>query len=171
MIGVLSANGLTPKPQFDYWFCLEDHEPLFGSNLITNALRWKNTLTGKRIKAARHWKHFCRYFTVANYPDSPKEKQKANPMWKVQELLNELNKQAKDMWVPGKFVAIGDEQTIGFQGASGMKLRISYKREGDGFQCNAVCDAGYTYLFYLQHGPPPNVGDQFKHLELSPTVK
>ncbi len=40
MIGVLFANGLTSKPQFDYWFCLEDQEPLFGSNLITNALRW-----------------------------------------------------------------------------------------------------------------------------------
>ena len=74
------------------------------------------------------------------------------------------------MWVPRKFVAI-DEQTIGFQGASGMKLRISYKRKGDGFQCNAVCDAGYRYLFYFRHGPPPNVRDQFKHLELSPMVK
>ena len=122
------------------------------------------------IKAARRWKHFCQYFTVANYRDSPKEKQKANPMWKVQELLDELNKQAKDLWVPRKFVAI-DEQTIGFKGASGMKLRISYKRKGDGFQCNAVCDAGYRHLFYFQHGPPPNVRDQFKHLELSPMVK
>ena len=28
MIGV---HGLTPKPQFDFWFCLEDREPLFGS--------------------------------------------------------------------------------------------------------------------------------------------
>jgi hypothetical protein len=43
--------------------------------------------------------------------------------------LDELNKQAKDMWVPGIFVAI-NEQTIGFQGQSGMKLRISYKQEG-----------------------------------------
>ena len=80
-----------------------------------------------------------------------------------------MNKQAKDMWVPGKWVAI-DEQTIGFQGASGMKLRISYKREGDGFQCDAVCDGGYTYSFYFRHGPPPNVGEQYKHLELSPTA-
>jgi hypothetical protein len=43
------------------------------------------------------------------------------------------------MWVPGKFVAI-DKQTIGFQGASGMKLCISYKRGGDGFQCNVMPD-------------------------------
>ena len=170
MFGVLFTNGLSPKPQFEYWFCSEDREPLLGSNLISHALRKRNSATGKTIKAARRWMHFRRYFTVADYHDSPKDKQRVNPLWKVQELLDELNNQAKDMWVPGKFVAI-DEQTIGFQGASGMKLRISYKREGDGFQCDAVCDAGYTFSFYFHHGPPPNVGDQYKSLELSPTAR
>ena len=106
MIGVLFANGLTPKPQFDYWFCLEDKEPLLGSNVISNALHRKNTATGKSVKTARLWKHFRRYFTVADYPESPKEKQKSDPLWKVRELLDELNKQAKDMWVPGKWVTI-----------------------------------------------------------------
>jgi hypothetical protein len=170
MIGVLFANGLTPKPQFDYWFCLEDKEPLLGSNLISNALRQKNAATGKTLNAARRWKHFRRYFTLADYRESPKEKQKLDPLWKVCELLDKLNKQAKDMWVPGKWVAI-DEQTLGFQGASGMKLRISYKKDWDGFQCDAACDAGYTYSFYSCHGPPPNVGEQYKHLDLSPTAQ
>jgi hypothetical protein len=73
------------------------------------------------------------------------------------------------MWVPGKWVAI-NEQTLGFQGTSGMKLRISYKREGDGFQCDAICDGGYTYSFHFRHGPPPNVGEQYKHLKLSRTA-
>ncbi len=44
MIGVLFANG----PQFDYWFCSEDKEPLLGSNLISNALHWENAATGRR---------------------------------------------------------------------------------------------------------------------------
>jgi hypothetical protein len=74
------------------------------------------------------------------------------------------------MWVPGKWVAI-DEQPIGFQGASGMKLRISYKREGDGFQCDAICDRGYTYSFWFRHGNPPDLGPEFKHLKLSPTAR
>ncbi len=169
MIVLLFVNGLTPKPQFNYWFCLEDKEPLLGSNLISNALRQKNAATGKTVKAACRWKHFHQYFTVADYRDSPKEKQKYDPLWKVHELLDKLNKQAKDMWVPEKWVAI-DEQTLGFQGALRMKLRISYKRKGDGFQCNAVCNGGYTYSFYFCHGPPPNVGEQYKHLELSPTT-
>jgi hypothetical protein len=145
MFGVL-FNGLTPKPQVDYWFCSEEKEPLLGSNLISNTLQKKNSATGKTIQAACCWKHFHQYFTVANYRNSLHKKQMVNPLWKVQELLDELNKQAKDMLVPGKWVAI-DEQTLGFQGASGMKLRISYKREGVGFQCNVVCDTGYTYSF------------------------
>jgi hypothetical protein len=149
---------------------LEDREPLLGSNLISNALHRKNVATGKTVKAARCWKHFRQYFTVADYRDSPKEKQKYDPLWKVRELLDKLNKQAKDMWVPGKWVAI-NEQTLGFQGASGMKLCISYKREGDGFQCDAICDGGYTNSFYFCHGPPPNVGEQYKHFELSPTAR
>ena len=148
MFGVRFANGLTPKPQVDYWFCSKDKEPLLGSDLISTALRRKNSATGKTIKAARRWKHFHQHFTVANYHDSPHKKQKVNLLWKVQELLDELNKQSKDMWVSGKWVAI-DEQTLGSKGTSGMKLRISYKCEENGFQIDAVCDAGYTYSFYI----------------------
>ncbi len=71
------------------------------------------------------------------------------------------------MWVPVIFFAI-DEQTIGFQGQSGMTLGIFYKQEGDGFQCDAVCDSSYTFSFYFGHVPPPNFNDKFKNLDLSP---
>ncbi len=69
--------------------------------------------------------------------------------------------------MPGIFIAI-DEQIIGFQGQSGMKLRISYKQEGNGFQCDVVCDSGYTFSFYFHHGPLPDLDDKFNHLDLSP---
>jgi hypothetical protein len=126
--------------------------------------------TGKKIRGVRRWRHFRRFFTLADYRDNPSVKQKEDPLWKVRQLIDELNKQAKDMWIPGKWVAI-DEQTIGFQGALSMKLRISYKREGDGFQCDAICDRGYTYSFWFRHGPPPTLGPEFKDLELSPTAR
>jgi hypothetical protein len=48
---VLFINGLTPKPQFNYWFCSQDEEPLFGSNMISKALNWKNLATGKTVTA------------------------------------------------------------------------------------------------------------------------
>jgi hypothetical protein len=95
-------------------------------------------------------------FTTSDFRENPKDSQQANPLWKVQTLIDELNEQASCMWLPGKFVAI-DEQTIGFQGASGLNVRITYKREGDGFQCEAICDRGYTYAFWFRCAKPPEV--------------
>jgi hypothetical protein len=54
----------------------------------------------------------------------------------------------------GKFISI-DEQTIGFKGMHVDKLRISYKKEGDGFQCDALCCNGYTYSFFMRNMPAP----------------
>jgi hypothetical protein len=169
-IGLFFANGLSPKPQFEYWFEGTNREPLFGNDKYSKAMDKHDRTTGRRTSGKRRYKMFRRYFSMADYRDNPKQKQQENPLWKVQELLDELNKQAKDMWLPGKWVAI-DEQTIGFQGASSMKLRISYKREGDGFQCDAVCDRGYTYSFWFRCGKPPVLPQTFKHHDLSPTAK
>jgi hypothetical protein len=89
----------------------------------------------------------------------------------VQRLLDELNGNASKMWIPGKWLSI-DEQTLGFQGRCGLKLRISYKKEGDSFQCDAVCDNGYTFSFYFCHGDPPPLPNEFKENlpNLSPTA-
>jgi hypothetical protein len=167
---LLTTQKFTGSFRIDYWFEPAQMSPLFGNDVVSRAMAKEVPFTGKRIRGIRRWRHFQRFFTVADYRDNPKEKQKTDPLWKVRMLIDELNKQAKDMWVPGKWVTI-DEQMIGFQGASSMKLRISYKREGDGFQCDAVCDRGYTYSFWFRHGPPPTLGPEFKDLELSPTAR
>ena len=57
-------------------------------------------------------------------------------------------------WRLGKIISV-DEHTCGFQGRHPCKLRITYKSEGDGFQCDALCDNGYTFSFYFRHEPPP----------------
>jgi hypothetical protein len=103
--------------------------------------------------------------------DAKKETAK-NPFWKVQHLLDKLNENASNMWIPGKWLSI-DEQTLGFQGRSGIKLRISYKKEGDGVQCNAICDEGYTFSFFFHHGDPPPLPSEFKNKvpDLSPTAQ
>jgi hypothetical protein len=97
MIDHLFANGLTPKPQFNYWFSSQDEEPLFGRNMISKALYWMNFAMGKTVKASQCWKHFCRYFTLQDYWENPRQQQRLNPLWKVQRLIDKLNKQAKDM--------------------------------------------------------------------------
>ena len=167
MMGVLFANGLAPKPQVETWFQPTSVQPLMGNDLISREMCKRNFATKTTVSGLRRWKHFRRYLTFSNYQDNPKEKQKEDPLWKIRKLVDHLNKQCKDMWVPGKFLAI-DEQTIGFQGASGMKLRISYKREGDGFQCDAVCDRGYTFSFWFRHGDPPKLSEKYKKFDLSP---
>ncbi len=57
-------------------------------------------------------------------------------------------------WDLGESIA-GDEQTIGFQGRHADKLRINYKAEGDGFQCDALCDDGFTFTFRFRNEPSP----------------
>jgi hypothetical protein len=123
LVGILFANGLTPKPRLEYWFQTTHDQPLFGSNLVMKVMEKSFLVSDWTIWGLRRWRHFCRIFTMVDCHDSPNTQQRANPLWKVHVLLDHLNKQAKDMWVPGKWLAI-DEQTIGFQGASRMKLCI-----------------------------------------------
>ena len=48
-----------------------------------------------------------------------------------------------------------DEQTISFKGRHVDKLITNYKREGYGFQCDAICADGYTFSVYLQNVASP----------------
>ena len=47
------------------------------------------------------------------------------------------------------------EQTMGFKGQHADKLRITYKKEGDGFQYDCIADNGYTFTFYFRNQPMP----------------
>jgi hypothetical protein len=60
----------------------------------------------------------------------------------------------KTAWKLGKHIRV-DKQTIGFQGNQKEKLWITCKAEGDGFQCDSLCQQDYTYTFYYQNQPPP----------------
>ncbi len=128
----------------------------------------KHMRKGPKVSRRSCWKHSQQYFTLLDFRDSPKKSQQANPLWKVQSLLNKLNKQASCIWLPGKFLAV-TEQMIGYQGSLGLKIRISYKRKGNGFQWNAICNCGYTFSFWFQCIKPPNILSTYKHHDVSPT--
>ena len=49
----------------------------------------------------------------------------------------------------------GDEQMIRFQGRHSDKLQITYKAEGDSFQCDALADSGFTWTFYFHNQLAP----------------
>ncbi len=162
MIGVLFVNGLTPKPQFDTLV------QLTRGGVIVWADNDKQCT--KSEEPGDREDNQGKTVLEALLPLLYNARAKKNPLWKVQRLIDELYKQAKDMWIPGIFVAI-DGQTIGYQGQSGLELQISYKQEGDCFQCNVICDSGYTFSFYFRHGAPPDLGEKYKDLDLSPMAK
>ncbi len=144
------------------WF---KKHPIFGNEFISTALN-KQVRGGEwAIRGLCCWKHFRQFMCMFDFRRNIKQETAKNPLFKVQHLLDELNENAVKMWIPGKWLAI-DEQTLGFQGRSGLKLRISYKSEGNGFQCDAVCDDGYTFLFYFRHGdaPPSLISSRKKSL-------
>ena len=72
----------------------------------------------------------------------------------MEPLLEHTKQVSKAAWELGKEIAC-DEQTIGFQGKHKDKKKILYKKEGDGFQCDAVGEDGYTYCFYFRNEPLP----------------
>mgnify|MGYP003894362215 CR=1 FL=1 len=168
MIGLLFANGLSPKPTIEQWFLTTYNNRLFGNNYVSTAMD-KVLPRGERVSGHQRWKHFRRFFCCYDFRVNPKVEAAKNPLWKIQPLLDELNTQARKMWTTGRWISI-DEQTLGFKGKHSMKLRISYKREGDGFQCDAVCESGYTFAFWFRHGEAPTLPKEFKHLDLSPTA-
>ena len=44
---------------------------------------------------------------------------------------------------------------MGFKGQHKDKLRISFEKEGDGFQADCLADDGYTFTFYMRNKPAP----------------
>eukprot|EP01048_Picozoa_sp_COSAG05_P016972 COSAG05_NODE_2256_length_3329_cov_2.630031_4_plen_225_part_00 len=102
-----------------------------------------------------------RFFCVYDPRTSPTHSKAV--MFKVQPLMEMLLECCKKYWTSGEWVSI-DEQTIGFQGRHKAKLRITYKAEGDGFQCDAVCENGYTIAFLWRHEDAPPSGHGLSQL-------
>ena len=93
LVGILIANGLTPKPRLEYWFQTTHDQPLFGSDLVTKVTEKRGRVSDRTIRGLHRWRHFCRFFTMVDCHNCPKAKQKADPLWKVRVLIDQLNKQ------------------------------------------------------------------------------
>lgn len=76
------------------------------------------------------------------------------PMHKLEPMLSYMRYRWEKGWRLGKNIAL-DEMTIGFKGRCALVTRIKYKREGDGFQCDAICESGYCFTFWFRCDKPP----------------
>ena len=85
-------------------------------------------------------------------------------MYKVDSVLKHTQVVSMRAWRLGRDIS-GDEQTIGFQGKHEDKLQITYKAEGDGFQCDAICNSGFTRTFYFRNQKAPPVRDFLHYMQ------
>ena len=99
--------------------------------------------------AVHHHHHFKAFFCIQ---DLTKKVSccKEHPTFKVAPFLHHVQEVSMLAWCLGHDIS-GDEQTIGFQGKHTDKLHITYKAEGDGFQCDALCESGFTWTLYFHN--------------------
>jgi len=143
-LGLYIMNGLSPSPQLDFKFDPNDkanYNPFISENL------------GSTGNPQRRLKQFKAFFGCQD-PLKPTPDRKASPLFKVLSIVKWIRRVGPLSWECGVNLGL-DEQTVGFQGHHVDKMRITYKTEGDGFQCDALCDDGFTYSIFFRNEPPP----------------
>lgn len=143
-LGLYILNGLCPSPRIELKFKPQREDELHGNDFVYQAFG---------DGAWRRHRHFKCFFATQN-PAIETPSKKKYPNWKVRPLIQWLNFINPKLWRLGKSFSV-DEMTIGFQGKHADKLTIKYKRVGDGFQCDALCQDGYCYQVFFRNDPAP----------------
>lgn len=143
-VGLYIMHGLSPSPRVEYKFKPQYSDPLHGNDFVYKSFG---------PNAERRFRHFKAFFACQN-PSINVPPRKEFPNWKVRPLLQWMNAIFPEVWLVGVSFSV-DEMTMGFQGKHADAKRITYKRAGDGFQCDALCSDGFTYQFYMRNDPAP----------------
>jgi hypothetical protein len=142
-LGLYVLNGLSPSPSL---------EKKFERNDMANFNPFVNANVGG-ANPQKRLKIFKAYFGCQD-PDKEVPARKDSPLFKVLPIIKQIRKIGPMAWDCGKNIAV-DEQTISMKGHHADKIRVTFKRAGDGFMCDALCDDGYTYSIYFRNEPPP----------------
>jgi len=144
-LGLYMLNGLAPSPRMEQKCKPQTIDPVQGNDFVYRHLG---------TNAARRWRHFKAFFALQDPRILPPD-QKHQPLFKVHRIVNWINVLGNKVVMMGMNCSV-DEQTIGFQGRHADKMRINFKKVGDGFQCDVICDSGFTYCAYFRNVPPPD---------------
>ena len=79
---------------------------------------------------------------------------KKAPNHKVDHMFAHMLRIFSDLYDVGKHIS-GDEQDAPFQGKHQAKQRVTYKKAGDGFMIDSLCEHGFNLSFYPRNAPPP----------------
>jgi len=143
-IGLYILNGISPSPNINQKFQSQKEDPVNGCDIVSQAI-----LNGPR----RH-RHFRCFFTIYDPRVHPPRKS-VQPNFKVDSFFAHINDVSLEAWLPGPQLSV-DEQVQRFTGKGSGTRRCKFKREGDGFFMDTVCDSGYTITFYPRNQPPPS---------------
>ena len=157
--GLLYRNGLSPVPNIDLMFADPRTRWAFGDARIRDLLGPASIIRFKQFRALFHIQHPSDNRYVMYNADSDKFVHSANPgpFAKLEPMLGYLRHGFMTHWIVGETFSM-DEITVGFMGRHPLAKRITYKREGDGFLFDALCDDGYLWCFCPRHipiTPPP----------------
>ena len=143
-IGVQILHGILPSPRLEMKFKSQKEDEINGNDFVARNLG---------PNATRRHKHFRHFFCIHN-PTTIKPDRTKRPNYKLEEFFQHIQTISQEAWICGIDISV-DEQTLKFQGRHIHKLRISYKREGDGFQCDTLCSDGYTFDFFFRNDEAP----------------
>ena len=127
-LGVYVLNGLSPSPIVQQSFSPQTKDLIHGKYFLYQSLE---------ENAVRQHTHFKAFFSMCN-PMIHSPSRKKFPNWKIRPMLLWMNFLFLTIWLMGLAFSV-NEMTMGFQGRHKDKQRITYKNEGGGFQCDALC--------------------------------
>jgi hypothetical protein len=142
--GVYMLNGLNPSPRITQKFKSQHEDPVQGNDMCSEAFG---------LNAEERHVDFKRFLSLVD-PVVPVPTRKVDPNYKINPLIKQLVHVSMKAMSAGKMISV-NEQTISFKGKHVDKLRITYKKEGDGFQCDALCADGYTFTVYFRNVAAP----------------
>jgi hypothetical protein len=130
-------QGLSPSPQVKQKFQTQSVDPVNGNDMVV-------TVFGRN--ADKRHKMFKAYFCIQD-PRKVVPPKTSHPNFKIDPFLKWVQTVSMSSWDLGKIISC-DEQTIGFKGNHSDVQRVNYKKEGDGFLCDSICENGFTYSFF-----------------------
>ena len=166
--GLLLRNGVCPVPQMALQFKDPRESFVFGDDRVRNV--WKGEHCGG---SERRWVQFRSFFHIQTpnpfewkkapfAPPGPGADEKTGkwtklnyetkgPLYKCEPMLSYCRNKWCSAYLPGKDASL-DEETAGCKARCAIVTRIktSQKKEGDGFQADAICEDGYTITFWFR---------------------
>ena len=142
--GLYILHDIVPSPQIEMKLDSSKINPANGNDFCSNSFGSNPRL--------RH-KYFKLYLACVD-PLKQTPSRKTHPNQKCQPIFKHIINICKAAIILGQYIS-ADEQTVGCKGRHPDIIRINFKKEGDGFQCDSICSDGYTYIFYFHSQPDP----------------